>query len=154
MQTFLPCYDVLQSLQVLDNKRLGKQRVESWQIINTNESQSKAWKHHPAVLMWADYPDALKIYYNLSLSIWASRGYQNVKLQPFEQFDLSDVGLNILFFDPTICPKWFGDKRLHLSHQSNLLRKDPVYYGKFWPSVPSDIPYYWPVKHETRLRTV
>jgi len=34
MQTFLPYPDFLQSLQSLDNKRLGKQRVETFQILN------------------------------------------------------------------------------------------------------------------------
>ena len=34
MQTFLPYSDFEQSLSCLDNKRLGKQRVESMQILN------------------------------------------------------------------------------------------------------------------------
>ena len=34
MQTFLPYSDINESLRVLDDKRLGKQRVESLQIIN------------------------------------------------------------------------------------------------------------------------
>jgi hypothetical protein len=34
MQTFLPYPDFRESLQVLDNKRLGKQRVEAYQIIS------------------------------------------------------------------------------------------------------------------------
>lgn len=149
MQTFLPYPDILESLKVLDNKRLGKQRVESWQILYTLSGKSKAWQHHPAVLMWSDNIDALKIYYNLSLSIWNTRGYQNIKLQPIEKFDLSDISLNSLFLDKK--PSWFGNSKLHISHQSNLLRKDPIYYGQYWPSVPMDIPYYWPVQLEQKL---
>ena len=34
MQTFLPYADLTESLRVLDNKRLGKQRVETYQIIS------------------------------------------------------------------------------------------------------------------------
>ena len=34
MQTFLPYPDIQKSLESLDNKRLGKQRVESYQIIS------------------------------------------------------------------------------------------------------------------------
>jgi len=32
-----------------------------------------------------------------------------------------------------------------LSHQSNLLRKDPEFYRPvFGPDVPDDLPYVWP----------
>ena len=34
MQIFLPYADFRKSLRVLDNKRLGKQRVETYQIIS------------------------------------------------------------------------------------------------------------------------
>jgi hypothetical protein len=34
MQTFLPYSDITESMRVLDNKRLGKQRVETYQIIS------------------------------------------------------------------------------------------------------------------------
>ncbi len=34
MQTFLPYSDFRKSLESLDNKRLGKQRVEAYQIIS------------------------------------------------------------------------------------------------------------------------
>jgi hypothetical protein len=33
MQTFLPLPDFIESAKVLDYKRLGKQRVEAWQIL-------------------------------------------------------------------------------------------------------------------------
>ena len=35
--------------------------------------------------------------------------------------------------------------RLHRSHQSNLLRKEPAYYRQFGWNVPEDLPYFWPV---------
>lgn len=42
-------------------------------------------------------------------------------------------------------PPWLGDERVHASHRSNLLRKDPVWYGQFdWTDNPTD-PYVWPV---------
>jgi hypothetical protein len=41
-------------------------------------------------------------------------------------------------------PPWLGLEIYHASHRSNLLRKDPVWYGKFgWIESP-DLPYYWP----------
>ena len=41
---------------------------------------------------------------------------------------------------------WFGDKRVHASHRSNLLRKDSEFYGKYNWKESSDLPYFWPVK--------
>lgn len=42
-------------------------------------------------------------------------------------------------------PSWLGDNNFHISHQSNLLRKDPQYYSKFFLDVPHDLEYVWPV---------
>jgi hypothetical protein len=42
-------------------------------------------------------------------------------------------------------PPWWGDPAFHASHRSNLLRKDPVWYGQFGWAEPPDLPYVWPV---------
>ena len=54
MQTFLPYPSKRESLDALDNKRLNKQILECYQILNilTGNSKSNAWRNHPAVLMW------------------------------------------------------------------------------------------------------
>jgi hypothetical protein len=49
----------------------------------------------------------------------------------------------------TKMPHWIGDKGFHLSHQSNLLRKNKEYYGKFFFGIPNNLPYVWPVQKET-----
>ncbi len=49
-------------------------------------------------------------------------------------------------------PPWLGDPALHRSHQSSLLRKDPEHYGRFFPGVPDDLPYEWPVRIESARR--
>ena len=59
MQTFLPYPDFQKTAQCLDNKRLGKQRVEARQIISTLEGKSNGWRNHPAVKMWKGYEDCL-----------------------------------------------------------------------------------------------
>jgi hypothetical protein len=75
MQTFLPYPDFKKSLQALDYRRLGKQRVEAYQIIRAIKYGS-GWQHHPAVTMWRGHINALKRYYNLSLDEWIGRGYR------------------------------------------------------------------------------
>jgi hypothetical protein len=42
-------------------------------------------------------------------------------------------------------PDWFGNKEFHASHRSNLLRKDPEFYGKYGWTEPHDLPYIWPL---------
>ena len=78
MQTFLPYSSFEQSAQVLDWRRLGKQRVEGMQIINAiNNPTQKGWVNHPATVMWRPYVEALKLYTNTIIEEWIQRGYNN-----------------------------------------------------------------------------
>lgn len=142
MQTFLPYADFTLSARCLDYKRLGKQRLESKQILNIllNRTQSKAWRNHPAIKMWVGYENALKLYYNTILVEWLKRGYNNTM-----KFEV--LGPHM------IQPIWLGNEEFHNSHKSNLLRKQPEYYEKFGWAVPNDLPYVWPTKgssHESK----
>ncbi len=131
MQTFLPLPDFRKSLECLDNARLGKQRVESMQLIDAIYNPRNSWRRHPACQMWFDYPDALGEYLNISIDIWKKRGFVNNMCY----YDVSDS------FD---LPPWFGWEPLHSSHRSNLLRKDYYHYSKFnWKESDND-PYVWP----------
>lgn len=134
MNTFLPHPDFNVSARCLDRARLGKQRVEALQILNVLTGQSRGWRHHPAVLMWQGYTDALMEYHNACLLEWIRRGYRNT--MPFLHGD-SVVSMH---------PPWLGNEAFHSAHRSNLLRKDPSWYGQFgWIESP-DLPYVWPVK--------
>jgi len=63
------------SLEALDNKRLGKQRVEAYQIwrVVKGLSASKSWRKAPAVHAWYGYADALAVYIAINCAVWASR---------------------------------------------------------------------------------
>jgi len=139
MQTFLPYPSFIDSLKCLDDKRLGNQRKEAMQILDALKPGSTSrWKNHPAVKMWADCTSALKVYHDISIDVWISRGFKNTMLNVASFKDWRAVGL---------CgrPEWLGNKYLHASHRSNLLRKDPIFYGKYNWTEPHDIPYFWPV---------
>lgn len=56
MQTFLPYPSFRESAKCLDNKRLGKQRVECIQIIKAINNPKYGWQNHPAVKMWRGTP--------------------------------------------------------------------------------------------------
>jgi hypothetical protein len=64
MQTFLPSQDFMQSAKLLDSKRLNKQILEGYQILNVLSGRSKTggWKNHPAVLMWRGFERGLWVY--------------------------------------------------------------------------------------------
>ena len=135
MQTFLPYPDFAASARVLDNRRLGKQRVETIQLLNALTDQTKGWKNHPAAKMWARHIPALVAYGAYICEEWKRRGYRDTcdeKIRAFAEPSLASQ------------PWWIGDPSFHASHRSNLLRKDPKHYGQFgWTESP-DLPYIWP----------
>jgi len=41
-------------------------------------------------------------------------------------------------------PIWWGDERVHSTHRSRLLQKDPVHYGQFnWEEASMEPQSYW-----------
>ena len=137
MQTFLPYSMFIMSAECLDYRRLGKQRVEARQIYNilTGTAKSNAWAHHPAVLMWKGYENLLAAYHNCMIQEWINRGYKNT--MPY-----------LPVTQPLKVPDWMVNQNFIDSHRSNLLRKDPVFYGKYNWGVSPDLPYVWPIKKE------
>ena len=142
MQTFLPEADIILSLERLDRNRLGKQRVEAYQLIRTIEGKSKGkgWVNHPATNMWREHVPALKFYHDMACYEWMCRGYQN----NMELYKVSE--------DKVELPHWFGNQAFHDSHKSNLIRKLPSHYQAFWPSISADLPYLWPTSTSEFIR--
>jgi len=141
MQTFLPFKSFSKTAKVLDRQRLGKQRVEAFQILKANDLRRQgvkaAWQNHPAALMWYGYDDALKLYFNAISKEWISRGYKH-------NMGFYDVPNDVKF------PGWIGNKRFHSSHRSALLFKKQDWYQQFdWSETP-EYNYYWPVTKENK----
>lgn len=121
--------------QSLDNKRLGKQRVEAYQILNSLTGKSNGWTNHPATKMWQGHEWQLANYGYEICGEWVSRGFKDSLEQKFWLF----MNQNQESHKPK--PWWVKDSLLHLTHQSNLMRKAPDFY-KY--EVPDNIPYIWP----------
>jgi len=138
MQVFLPYPDFKKSLESLDDKRLGKQRVEAYQLISGLEGRltlngktySKGRINHPISQMFRDNLPALKQYLNDSIDVWVARGKNNTMQKE-------------VINEEIIMPIWFGNEKFHKSHRANLLRKDATYYGSHgWTDDPT-LPYTW-----------
>lgn len=137
MQTFLPYPSFTRSAKVLDRQRLGKQRVETYQILLALSGKKSSWINHPAVKMWRGYENSLVQYGVAVCREWKRRGYQDTCLEKIRRLRNTKKR--------TIHPSWIGKREFHASHKSNLIRKDKKHYGKYFPNASGDLPYVWPV---------
>lgn len=148
MQTFLPFPGYRRSAAVLDNARLNKQRVEGMVILKSilrlrlGEDGRIPWMHHPALLMWYNNPMSLYKYEIAVCDEWVRRGKTDNCLDKTTAIftTYQDLGGEINI-EP---PHWLGNMEFHLSHQSNLLRKDRKHYFKYFGDIPDNLPYFWP----------
>lgn len=69
---------------------------------------------------------------------WIRRGYKDNCLQQIVSFDWGGVAIKPPWLTPKFCR----------AHQSNLVRKYPEHYRQFFPNVPDNLPYVWPIKKE------
>jgi hypothetical protein len=148
MQTFLPSINFTECARMLDDKRLGKQRVECLQILHCLVGRTQGWQNHPAVKMWRGYERCLAHYGLEICEEWIyGRFHRDTCSSQLKQLELyAEMHMN----QPDIQrPPWLLDdyiaERVITSHRSNLLRKDPEHYGQFGWNIPNDLPYFWPV---------
>lgn len=148
MQTFLPYPDFAASAAVLDTVRLGKQRVEVLQLVRALTWETYGWKHHPATRMWRGHEEALGSYGLAVVAEWCDQGRADT-CEATILTDLAAAGIRRprpqAELPERALPPWLGDEAFHRSHQSSLVRKDPAWYRQFFPDVPDDLPYVWPV---------
>ena len=76
MQTFLPSSNFTTAAHMLDSKRLNKQILEAYQILNVLSGQSPTggWRNHPAVKMWRGHEMVLLEYIYAMISEAKYRG--------------------------------------------------------------------------------
>jgi Pyrimidine dimer DNA glycosylase len=155
MQTFLPCPGFADSARVLDARRLGKQRVETIQVLRALTVPGYGWRHHPAAAMWAGYEEALVRYGLEVCTVWCEMGRADTCATTMADDLTRAVGLRSVRSQVDLAeageiPPWLGEKAFHLSHMSALVRKDPEHYRRFFPDVPDNLPYVWPVSDRAR----
>lgn len=171
MQTFLPFEDFAKTAEVLDRKRLFKQSVETLQIMQaltqrrlisgriefgprggkkTVPLPRDEWRIEHTAVGWANHP-ATRMWNNSAFMLLE---YQDAICAELRKRDLNDGGLvaktELVYLDAVDymetggTPRWWRVPGFHESHRSNLLRKDPSWYGQFgWTESP-DLGYVWP----------
>lgn len=164
VNTFLPYPDIKKSAQSLDRERLGKQRLEAYEIIllleeydRTGVIPTKGWSSHPAFRSWLGFTNHLKVYFNFIVREWIERGYKNN--MPLYPIDETPYNIVQIFYDGSrfvyetdkineySFPLWVGFPPFYLSHQAALLRKNPQYYKFMYHEtlIPFiNVGYLWP----------
>ncbi|MFZ7086951.1 MSMEG_6728 family protein [Curtobacterium sp. RRHDQ10] len=145
MQTFLPFADFRESVAALDDRRLGKQRVETLQVMRALTVPGYGWQHHPVTTMWRGFRPALMAYQDATCDEWSARGFADT----CREKTLADLGLEpadlAAYRSGTFpVPSWVDDEAVHRSHRSKLVQKSPEHYRQLFPDVPDDLDYVWP----------
>lgn len=149
VQTFLPYPDFAASAAALDPRRLGKQRVETIQVLRGLIVPGYGWRHHPAVKMWAGYEEALVRYGLAMCGVWSATGRADTCAATLAADLASACGVSGVRDQPALAetgdlPPWLGDEAFHAGHRAALLRKDPAFYRPLFGDVSDDLPYVWP----------
>ncbi|RCK69424.1 hypothetical protein DT076_11100 [Desertihabitans brevis] len=151
MQTFLPYADFTASARVLDVKRLGKQRVETLQVMRALTIEGYGWRHHRVAKMWTWRRPSLLAYQLAVCTEWRARGFTDTcwdsTLAEISRPSLADPDSNDLLLweqHDFPAPVWLGREEIHRSHRSKLVSKDPAHYRPLFPDVPDDLEYVWP----------
>jgi hypothetical protein len=137
VNTFVTSDSVVECAKILDYRRLGKQRVEAYQLWRALMGMTKGWTKHPATLMWTGHTCFLALYCNTMIDEWVARGYKNTMQK-------------LPCCKNPRPPWWWGWDPLMMSHRASLNRKMPTYYsfdvgeyahwGYIWPSkVPKEL---------------
>lgn len=178
MQTFLTYKSFKDTAKSLDNKRLGKQRVEALQILSVVQwyanpiGKTPAYFHHPACLQWIGHEGALRGYLNAMIDEWVRRGFKN----NMKRQELGDI--------PMIKPWWMESpyiQEVNRTHRQRLMQKDLNYYAfgrpiqeiregdvHSWlgfsgeydlfeegnPIYDPTVDYYWPVRIEKKTHRI
>lgn len=159
MQTFLPSPSPMTSARILDNKRLNKQILECYQILNvlSGKSPTGGWRNHPAVLMWKGYERGLWQYVQAMIREARERGIRTenneANLNRLKEQCWDDWGQTP--------PSFWADTnklmRVITTHRASLFDKDPIHYVRFGYAKHSlynqpccsTCKYYW-ITHEGR----
>ena len=149
----MPYKDYDKTAKSLDNKRLNKQILECYQVLNvlSNPSPTAGWRNHPAVKMWRGHEFALYNYVQIMITEAQRRGIKTDK----NSDNIYRLRMRHGFDWGMGNPSWMSDKktmkRITATHKANLFKKEPESYPQFFKALSSKhnkpccdrCQYYW-----------
>lgn len=116
----------LETAKKLDRRRLNKQIIECGQILKAIAGDTKAWANHPAVKMYKDHQEWLKLY-----------------MHCLNAYRLNNINAaeHLSNYSDTIRPQFHAQEYFD-QMKRRLYTKDPVYYGEFANLGTSDVNWY------------
>lgn len=149
MQTFLPYANYERSAVVLDDARLNKQIVESYQISQALTRLTEAYQYHPATLMWAGAEQQFLDYVIAFDNEWIRRGRTNIAGQRACEVLADYIGRWPI--ETSHKPWWRKLPGFHAAMRGNLVRKKPEHYGLHFTDADPLLEYQWPVRSINRI---
>lgn len=123
MQTFLVSYNLEENAKCLDNKRLFKQLLEGYQILNTLINNGQ-WSNHPASKAWRGFESYLYVYIEYIWKECQNRGIAQDSELLFKSIKLlTDAGIKGKLH---IKPNWWGREDIIASHRGRLKCKGEI----------------------------
>jgi hypothetical protein len=97
--------------------------------------------------MWMGHVPALTMYGLAMVDEWTKRGFADNTRDNIREF--APQAAHPDYAAKILLPPWLGDPEFHLSHRSNLIRKDPHFYEEVFPGTEHGLEYVWPEpRHE------
>lgn len=125
MQSFIVDYNLSKNFQYLDSKRLFKNLLENFQILNACLDKDYGWQNHPAVRQIRGYEQLLMNYIeanykeclNRNIAIYTTLWQQTIQLA--QKF-------NIKHNNNPNKPNWWGNEQITNSHKNRLFCKGEI----------------------------
>lgn len=139
--TLLPFPNFKKTAAALDDDTLSKQRCDILRLLHHlvgKDAYGTAPPPASLCAMWRGNEYWLAMFGLACCSEWRQRGKADSILNVFRVF--------VSAAPEVPPPHWLGDKKLHDSHKSALIRRNNRYYRmRFrWETIPDNIPIYWP----------
>lgn len=140
MQTFLPYADFAKVAKTLDSKRLNKQILECYQVLNvlSNDDPKAGWRNHPAVKMWRGHEHGL---YKYAMAMVSEANLRSIKTDKNVE-NLRNVRSRAGNRWGNAMPSWYYNqdlmKRITTTHKANLFKKQPEAYPQFISALDSE----------------
>lgn len=124
IEIYLPYEDFQKSLECMDVRTLGNQRIESFQLIKTLVwDEPKTSYSSPVEELWKNHTIALVKYYNMSVDLWKEKGFKNT----FPKIT------NFKFPEEISLPECIGNSNFHRAYQIQLLKENRKHYENQFP---------------------